>query len=78
MITFQGKVDFESELVTLEIGSLGHCWRVNLATSLARHLNLTKAIIRSILDDAAKNAIASSHQIFLARQEKHWTKPSLL
>ena len=71
------RAGFESELVTLEIGSLGH-WRVNLANCLARHLNLTKAVIRSILDDAAKNAIAGSHQIFLVRHEKHWTKPSLL
>ena len=31
------RAGFESELVTLEIGSLGH-WRANLATSLARHL----------------------------------------
>ena len=59
------RAGFESELVTLEIGSLGHCMESKFG-DFPR-----KAPVRSILDDAAKNAIAGSHQIFLARHE-HW------
>ena len=68
---------FTSDLVTLEIGSLGH-WRFNLATQLASHLDLPKAVVKSVLDNAAKVSIAGSHQLFLARHDKHWAKHTLL
>ena len=68
---------FTSDLVTLEIGSLGH-WRFNLATQLASHLELPKAVVKSVLDNAAKVSIAGSHQLFLARHDKHWAKHTLL
>ena len=70
---------FTSDLVTvtLEIGSLGH-WRFNLAIQLASHLDLPKAVVKSVLDNAAKVSIAGSYQLFLARHDKHWAKHTLL
>ena len=65
------------DLVALEIGSLGH-WGMNSATRIATHLNLPKAEVRSVLNSAAKTAITGSHQLFLARHDKHWIEKSLL
>ena len=59
------KIGLKTNLVALEIGSLGH-WGMNSATHVVPLLDLPKAEVRSVLDSAAKTASAGSHQLFLA------------
>ena len=63
---------YNSCLLTVEIGALGHWLPHSRQNLLNAAPSLTKAIATAILDQAARKVISASHQIFRARTNVSW------
>ena len=61
-----------SELVTIEIGALGH-WLPYTRSSLQQQVSLlSKSATTHVLDSAAKAIVTASHEIFCACLNPSW------
>ena len=61
-----------SELVSIEIGALGH-WLPHTRSSLQQQVSsLFKSAATHLLDSAAKAVVMASHRIFCARLNPLW------
>ena len=61
-----------SELVTIEIGALGH-WLPHTRSALRQQIpSLSKSTATQLLDLAAKAIVTASHKIFCARFNPSW------
>ena len=63
----ESKGVISDELVTIEIGALGH-WLPHTCSSLRQQVSsLSKSAATHLLDSAAKAIVTASHKIFCAR-----------
>ena len=68
---------FSSNLLTIEIGSLGH-WTHESLSNLKAAPSLSKRIARAIMDKAATKVVGASQIIFNARVERTWSSSRTL
>ena len=60
-----------SELITIEIGALGH-WLPHTRSLLRQQISLSKSAATHLLDSASRAVVTASHRIFCARLSPSW------
>ena len=66
---------YVANLITIEIGALGHWLPRTRSALLEAFPSLPKAKLTTLLDQAASTVISASHQIFKVRLDNNWCSP---